>query len=403
MSSGSGGSGGSRPPAGEHQDPEFRWLYGGGQTPEQPAADDATRMMPAATPPAATPPAATPPATQPPSQRPSIDPAPPSAPRRRFRLPRLRLLRFRYLFLLVLAWIVFLVAVPILAWNDVDKVPFEPKADRPGNQPGTTYLLVGTDSRDDLSKQQRRDLSTGYVAGSRTDTIMLLHTGAGPNLLLSLPRDSIVDIPGYGTNKINAAYAFGGPRLLTRTIEGETGIHIDHYVEIGMGGVAGIVDAVGGIRVCPKTAMTDPEAGLKITRGCQEVDGTTALGYARSRKTSSIGDIDRVRRQREVVAAIGKKVLGPMTVINPVTWWQINNAVPGFFTFGEGMGPTRSLMWAAAMARVSGKSGLTCVVPLQDLAVNWDPELAPQMFAKIIDDDTESIGKKLCSPTGGIE
>ena len=60
------------------------------------------------------------------------------------------------------------------------------------------------------------------------------------------------------------------------------------------------------------------------------------------------------------------------------------------------------MMWAMAMTRVNGKSGLTCVVPLQDLAVNWDPELAPQMFEKIIKDDTESITKKLCSPTGGI-
>ena len=82
---------------------------------------------------------------------------------------------------------------------------------------------------------------------------MLLHTGSGPNLLLSMPRDSIVDIPGHAHGKINAAYAFGGPELLVQTIEQNTGVRIDDYVEIGMGGVAGIVDAVGGIEVCPKT------------------------------------------------------------------------------------------------------------------------------------------------------
>ena len=171
---------------------------------------------------------------------------------------------------------------------------------------------------------------------------MLLHTGSGPNLLLSIPRDSIVDIPGHPSGKINAAYAFGGPELLVQTIEQNTGVRIDDYVEIGMGGVAGIVDAVGGIEVCPKTNMKDKLAGLDIKKGCQEVDGATALAYARSRHTSGIGDIDRVRRQREVVSAVGSEVLSPWTVINPVRYWRLNNAIPDFFTFGEGMGPVRS-------------------------------------------------------------
>ncbi len=109
--------------------------------------------------------------------------------------------------LLILLWLVFLIAVPAWAWTKVDKVDAEPDGERPDSQPGHTYLLVGSDSRDDLSAKERRELGTGKAEGRRTDTIMLLHTGAGPNLLLSLPRDSIVDVPGYGTTKINAAYA----------------------------------------------------------------------------------------------------------------------------------------------------------------------------------------------------
>lgn len=399
---------------GPEDGPDYQWLYGGQGRPEDPQATrpvprqrrsdpprhDETRVM----------------RTQPrsaPAQRPASRPTPPPvAPpveppptggrgrrgRRGFR-PRFRV---RYVFLLLLAFLAYLVIVPIVAWNKVDEVDWQPEGDRPADQPGTTYLLVGSDSRAGLSEEERKELSTGNAEGGRTDTIMLLHTGSGPNLLLSIPRDSIVDIPGRGEGKINAAYAYGQAPLLVQTIEQNTGIRVDDYVEIGMGGVAGLVDAVGGIEVCPKQNMKDKLAGLDIKKGCQEVDGTTALAYARSRHTAATGDIDRVRRQREVVAAVGSSVLSPWSVLNPVRYWRLNNAIPDFFAFGEGTGPVRAGMWATAMTRVDGEKGLTCVVPLQDLAVNWDPEKAPEMFQKIIDDDTESIGKDLCSPTGGI-
>ncbi|MDK7117442.1 LCP family protein, partial [Lactobacillus gasseri] len=92
-----------------------------------------------------------------------------------------------------------------------------------------------------------------------------------------------VDIPGNDKNKINAAFAFGGPQLLIDTVEKNTGIHIDHYAEIGFGGFAGVVDAVGGIEMCPEEAIDDPLAGLNIQAGCQKFDGAGALGYVRTR------------------------------------------------------------------------------------------------------------------------
>ena len=164
------------------------------------------------------------------STRPTPPPlAPPPGQRQRGRFR----FRFRYVFLLLLLWLVFLVVVPLIAWNKVSKVEAMPGGERPGDQPGTTYLLVGNDSRADLSAEERKELNTGGASGQRADTIMLLHTGSGPNLLMSIPRDSLVAIPGQGTTKINAAYAFGGPKLLIRTIEARTGIRIDHYVQIG--------------------------------------------------------------------------------------------------------------------------------------------------------------------------
>ncbi|MEV7431605.1 LCP family protein [Nocardioides sp. NPDC092400] len=397
---------------------EYGWLYGGKQ-PREPGPEE-TRVMPVqprdggrsravpgqpAQPPRPaqpvgrdTPPGG--PATSRPRGAgvPSGPASPATRERRGFRFPRPRL---RWVFLLVLAWIAYLVIVPVMAWNDVDKVDFEPDGDRPGDQPGTTYLMVGSDSRGDLSPEERKRLGTGGAEGQRTDTIMLLHTGSGPNLLMSIPRDSNVEIPGRGLNKINAAYAFGGPKLLVQTIEQSTGIRVDDYVEIGMGGLAGVVDAVGGIEICPENAMKDPQAKLDIEAGCQEADGPTALGYARSRKTyTRFGDTQRAQAQREVVSAVGKKVVSPWTVLNPFRYWDLNHSVPGFFAFGEGTGPLRAGMWAMAMTRVNGESGLTCGVPISDLAVTWDPERSEQMFQAIIEDDTDSIPRKLCTPTG---
>ncbi len=315
---------------------------------------------------------------------------------------RLRRPRFyiRTALLLVLVFLVYTVAVPFITWSNSDQIAYEPKGDRPGEQDGTTYLLVGSDSRRGLSAEDRKRLSTGNAQSELTDTMMLLHTGDGPNVLLSVPRDSIVEMPGYGQSKINSAYARGGPALLVSTLENETGIRIDKYVEIGLGGVADVVDAVGGIEVCPRERLKDPFAGLNIRKGCQEVDGRVALAYSRSRKFSQLGDLERVRRQREVVAAIGDKVLSPWTVLNPVRWWRLNKAVPTFFGFGEGTSKLDASRWAWAMTKVE----LTCTVPVTDTsAETWDRTRADPLFAAIGDDATDRITKKQCTGNGIVK
>jgi LCP family protein required for cell wall assembly len=302
--------------------------------------------------------------------------------------------------LVLLLWLVFLVAVPAWAWTKIDKVDAEPDGERPESQPGHTYLLVGSDSREGLSKEERQKLGTGTAEGRRTDTIMMLHTGDGPNLLLSLPRDSIVDVPGYGTTKINAAYAYGGPELLVETIEGETGVRIDSYVEIGFAGFVNVVDAVGGVEICPKEAMKDKQANLDIEKGCQEADGVTALGYARSRKTSALGDIDRAQHQREVVSAVGSEAKSPWSVLNPVRYARLASAGADSLAVGEDTGPIDTARFAWAMTRVSGEDGLTCSVPIVDLAVTWDRERAMELFNLIQEDRTADISKNLCQASG---
>jgi LCP family protein required for cell wall assembly len=317
---------------------------------------------------------------------------PPSRPRRRLRLGWVKLV--------LLLWVVFLVAVPLWAWARIDKVNAEPSAHRPGDQPGTTYLLVGSDSRKGLTRKQELSYGTGRGQGRRTDTIMLLHTGAGPNLLMSIPRDSAVEVPGHGVTKINAAFAYGGPRLLVRTIERDTGIRVDDYVEIGFAGFVDVVDAVGGVRICPKSAMKDKLANLDIKAGCQQVDGKVALGYARSRHTSALGDIDRARHQREVVSAVGHKAVSPWSVLNPVRYFRLAMSGADSLRVGKNTSMLATVKFAWAMTRVDGKSGLTCGVPISDLAVHWDSERAPKLFRLIREDRTADVSKSLCSASG---
>ncbi|WP_322936855.1 LCP family protein [Nocardioides bizhenqiangii] len=295
---------------------------------------------------------------------------------------------------LVLLWVVYIVAVPLFTWTKVDKVAFEPDGDRPDDQPGTTYLMVGSDSRAGLSEEERKKFNTGNPESSLADTILMLHTGSGPDVLLSFPRDWIVD-----GRKINGYYDPGDPRELVAALEQQTGIRIDEYVEIGLGGVAGVVDAVGGIEICPKESIDDPKAGLDVEKGCQEADGEVALAYARTRATAR-GDLDRVGRQREVVAAIGDKVLSPWSVINPVRWWRLNSAIPDFFAFGEGTGPIDVGRWALAIGKV-GDGGLTCTMPVTDGSANTlDEERGRPLFDAIIEDRTDDITKQQCTAAG---
>ncbi|TSE00859.1 LytR family transcriptional regulator [Skermania sp. ID1734] len=190
--------------------------------------------------------------------------------------------------------------------------------DRVGDTPGTNWLLVGSDSRNDLSPQEQQDLATGGdVGNARTDTIILIHIPkSGRATMVSIPRDSYVSIPGNGKDKINASFAIGGAPLLVQTLETATGLHIDHYAEIGFGGFASVVDAVGGLDMCLDQPLNDPLAGINLAAGCQHLNGAQALGYVRSRAFAS-ADLERMQHQRQFMSALLKKVSSASTLLNP--------------------------------------------------------------------------------------
>ena len=311
-----------RPPTGgDGEKPPYDWLYGKQGRPTDGGADadpDATRRIPVqprgtSGSPRQQPPPRQQPAPQPtPQPTPPLAPTPPSGPAGRGprRRPRFR---FRYVFLLLVLWLIFLVYTPFHAWTKISESGFEPKGERPAEQPGTTYLMVGSDSRAGLSPEERKELGTGNASGQRTDTIMMLHTGSGPNLLMSIPRDSLVEVPGYGTTKINAAYAFGGPKLLTQTIEQNTGIRVDHYVEIGIGGFVDLVDAVGGRATRAAASAAVAPGGVIVHIGLMDNDGGLDVRKFTLQEVTFIGSYTYTMVDfRATVDAIQAGVLGDL-------------------------------------------------------------------------------------------
>jgi LCP family protein required for cell wall assembly len=268
-------------------------------------------------------------------------------------------------------------------------------AGRPAATPGADWLVVGSDSRAGLTGEQRRRLGTGDAAGRRADTMMLLHIprGGGSPTLVSLPRDSYVPIPGRGRNKLNAAYAFGGPKLLAQTVEQVTGIRIDHYMEIGFDGFASVVDAVGGVRICVKEPINDRNAALRLKAGCQELNSKQALGYVRTR-ASARGDLDRVERQRELLGSLIDKATSPGVLLNPLRNLPLVLNGTDAIAVDDGDHVHSLLRFPFAMRAVSGHGGTATTVPVAGTqtvsgagsVVLWDRQKALALFEALKQD-----------------
>lgn len=314
-----------------------------------------------------------------PAHQPTPRPAPPRPTRRR----RNPLGCLGWLLALLVVGVVVLTLFADARLTRVDALPDDPI----GNTAGTNWLIVGSDSRQGMTEEDAQRLGTGGDIGSgRTDTIMLLHIPtSGKATLVSIPRDSYVDIPGYGSDKINAAFAFGGPKLLTQTVENATGLRVDRYAEVGMGGLAGITDAVGGVELCPPEPIQDPLANLDIQAGCQVMDGPTALGYVRTRATAQ-GDLDRVQRQREFLSALMSTATSPSVLFNPFKAVPLALRGSELFIVGEG-----DHVWNLARLALAMRGGInTETVPIEQFVdtevgnvLIWDDAGAQQLFSSL--------------------
>jgi LCP family protein required for cell wall assembly len=270
---------------------------------------------------------------------------------------------------------------------------------------GTNWLIIGSDSRAGLTEATEQQLSTGEVDGSRTDTMMLVHVGGfgGQTSLTSLPRDSILKIPGPGRNRegrLNSAYALGGPELLVQTIEQAADIEIDHYAEIGFEGFAGMVDAIGGVDMCLDDAIDDPKAGIDLPAGCQTLDGPQALGFVRTRAFPN-ADLQRIQNQRKFLSALVSEAASPVTLLNPFRIIPFANSAIGTLTVDDSTHVWNLASLGFAMRSLSGEGGVTTTVPI-DLSssvsggVVWNKQKSARFFDAIRDD--EDIPSDLLGP-----
>src|SRR5215204_4374263 len=279
----------------------------------------------------------------------------------------------KWLLIALAGWIalsaaLFMISAQIQRGDVADKVGAQLD---PGPYPLTganTILVLGSDARTEGLAEP------GSGGPSRSDSIMLLRIGGGANASLSIPRDTVVEIPGHGTAKINAAYAIGGPALATRTVKQFLGIEVNHVVEVSFENFPQLVDALGGVTYKGGCVHSKINGGrrnggttLRIPRGETEINGRQALALARTRKNlcnPSEDDLTRAKRQQQLVAAMKDKVTSFETFIRlPWVSWAAPRAVRS-----DMAGPT--LLGVAMASITSGSSQPRVLKPTGALTVD---------------------------------
>jgi LCP family protein required for cell wall assembly len=189
-------------------------------------------------------------------------------------------------------------------------------------------LVAGVDLRTGLTPRQERALHVGHDISTNSDTLMLVHISADRSrvVVVSFPRDSWVDIPGHGMNKINSAFGLGGPKLMVATVEHDTGLTINHYIEVNFLGFVRVIDALGGVNICLPQAVKDRYSGLRLAAGVHHVNGITALKYARDRHSFPMSDLARIDHQQSLLASLLREAISSHTLANPIRLSQVLRA-----------------------------------------------------------------------------
>ncbi|MFD7717684.1 LCP family protein [Streptomyces sp. NPDC059814] len=314
---------------------------------------------------------------------------------------------------LVLVVVVLAVSIGTYFWADSKlkrDVDLSKVIERPKGGDGTNYLIVGSDSREGMSAEDKKKLHTGSAEGKRTDSMMILHDGGNGPTLVSLPRDSNVEIPSYkGSDsgklypargrftKLNAAYAEDGPELLVRTVEFNTGLHIDHYVEIGFGGFAKIVDAIGGVELDIPKAFKDKNSGADFKAGKQTLNGEQSLAFVRTRYAFAGSDLDRTKNQQKFLAALASQTATPSTILNPFKLYPTMGAGLDTLVVDKDMSLWSLGQMFFAMKGVTGGDGTSMNMPISGSTggnLVWDKAKVKQLVEQLNNDEKVTVSDK---------
>lgn len=286
--------------------------------------------------------------------------------------------------------------------------PFKDMKNRPQAGHGVNFLLVGTDGRDKITAEEKREYRLGGAPCHCTDTVMLVHLSAdrARASVISLPRDSYVELPAHldetdgkphGPHpvKLNAAYAEGGPNLTVRTVENMTRVKIDHYLEVDFTSFMRTVDAMGGVEICTAKTMHDPNTGLDLLPGTHRLSGGQALQYVRSRHVDGASDLGRMQRQQRFIAALIKQATGGGVLLNPVKFKEVSSTLLGSVRADKGFGSEQMLALGQAMRDFTPSSSEFASVPIGNASfpvkglgstVKWDEGKAAKLFEALRDD-----------------
>ncbi len=255
-------------------------------------------------------------------------------------------------------------------------------------------LLAGVDQRSGLTPAQEAELHVGHDVSFNSDTMMLIHLSGDHTkvTVVSFPRDSWVNIPGHGMDKINAAYGLGGPRLMVQTVAQATGLTINDYIEVNFLGFVQVIDALGGVDICLPQALSDSYSGLNLSAGTHRVDGITALKYARDRHSFASEDLARIDNQQHLLASLLSEAISGGTLANPLRLSRFLNATLAAVKVDSGLNVAAL---ADQMRGISAGDVAFTTVPIADTnfttpdgqsAVQWDTAAADQLFAAIHSD-----------------
>ncbi|MFJ1758462.1 LCP family protein [Kitasatospora sp. NPDC088134] len=279
-------------------------------------------------------------------------------------------------------------------------------SDRPADDGAQTFLVVGTDDREGIPEATLKDvLHAGGESCHCTDTMMIVQLSAdrGRATVVSVPRDSYVDIPAHqdpatgkqvpaGKGKINAAYGMGGAPLTVRTVEQNTGLRIDHYVEVNFLGFVSTVDALGGVEVCTPKPLKDDWSGLDLPAGTTKLDGAGALRYVRARHVDGSSDLGRMHRQQKFLAQLLHQASSGGTLLNPARLGGVLDTVLRSVKVDKGLGNAELLQFAGSLKDLSASNADFATVPLSTVdhqvpgwgsTVLWDEKGAQALFEAV--------------------